>query len=164
MAAYCPQYAHKFCDSVPNASPWSWKERPALGFSMPQISRTQRSPRPRVTCWSLQKHRRVRTSGVQQDLRLTSLDPLGLERNKRGCNKRGCKSKKCGNMQSLPNLREIGRICAKFARNLRKFAKSFLQILRKVARNLRPRLLRYRLFLSDASEGLPGGASSAVLA
>ena len=48
-----------------------------------------------------------------------------LERNKRGCNKRGCKSKKCGNMQISQNLREIGRICAKFARicaTLREFA------------------------------------------
>ena len=72
-----------------------------------------------------------------------------LEWNKRGCNKRGCKSKKHGNMQIWPNLREIGRICANCAQNLRKFAKLCLQNLRKFARNLRPRLLRYRLFLSD---------------
>ena len=47
-----------------------------------------------------------------------------------------------------PDLREI---CAKLARicaNLRKFAKLFLQKMRKFARNLRPRLLRYRLFRS----------------
>ena len=44
------------------------------------------------------------------------------EWNKRWCNKRWCKSKKCGNMQIWPNLREFGRICAKFARKLRKFA------------------------------------------
>ena len=47
---------------------------------------------------------------------------------------------------------KIGRICAKlagFARNLRKFAKLFLQNLRKFARKLRPRLLRYCLFLSE---------------
>ena len=54
---------------------------------------------------------------------------------------------------------KIGRICAKlagFARNvrkscanLRKFANLLLQSLRKFARNLRPRLLRYRLFLSE---------------
>ena len=49
----------------------------------------------------------------------------------------------------LPDLREI---CAKFAQicaNLRKFAKLFLQKMRKFARNLRPRLLRYRLFRSE---------------
>ena len=50
-------------------------------------------------------------------------DPRSLERNKRWCNKRGCKSKKYGNMQNLPNLREFGRICAKFARKLRSFSK-----------------------------------------
>ena len=45
-----------------------------------------------------------------------------LEPNKRGRNKRGCKSKNCGKKQNLPNLREIDRICAKFAGNVRKFA------------------------------------------
>ena len=58
-------------------------------------------------------------------------------------------------MQNLPNLREICRICAKFTQicaklRMRKFAKLFLQNLRKFARNLRPRLLRYLLFLSEA--------------
>ena len=47
-----------------------------------------------------------------------------LERNKRGCNKRGYKSNKCGNIQNLPDLREIGRICAKFAQKLRNFAQT----------------------------------------
>ena len=51
---------------------------------------------------------------------------------------------------------KIGRICAKlagFARNLREICANlrnlFLQTLRKFARNLRPRLLRYRLLLSE---------------
>ena len=49
-------------------------------------------------------------------------------------------------MQHLPNfarnLPDLRKICGESA-------KSFLQKLRNVARNLRPRLLRYRLFLSD---------------
>ena len=69
-----------------------------------------------------------------------------LERNRRGCNKRGCKSTKMRKhatfaefARNWPDLREI---CA----NVRTcVAKST----RKFARNLRPRLLRYRLFLSD---------------
>ena len=40
---------------------------------------------------------------------------LALEPNKRGCNKRGCKSKICGKKRNLPNLGEIGRICATLA-------------------------------------------------
>ena len=49
--------------------------------------------------------------------------------------------------RKLPDLREI---CANVAQTLRKFAKLFLRMLRKFAQHLRPRLLRYRLFLSDA--------------
>ena len=74
-------------------------------------------------------------------------------------------------MQNWPNLSQtnaetykIGRICAKFAgfaRTLReicaKFAKLFLQQLRNFARNLRPRLLRYRLFLSEGLRGQRSG-------
>ena len=65
-----------------------------------------------------------------------------MERSKRGCSKRGCKSETCGNMQHWPDLREI------YA-NLRKLC---LQNLRKSARKLRPRLLRYRLFLSELNQ------------
>ena len=67
---------------------------------------------------------------------------------------------------------KFGRICAKlagFARNLRdicanlrKIANLFLQNLRKFARNLRPRLLRYRLFQSDLQAAPPGAARRAV--
>ena len=90
------------------------------------------------------------SNGSSASARLCRSTP-SLERNKWWCNKRACKSNKCGNMQNWLNLREICRICAKFARNLRKFAKLFLQTLRKFARNLRPRLLRYRLFLSECT-------------
>ena len=92
--------------------------------------------------------------GVLEDLAAQRRERRrSLERNKRWCNKRWCKSKKYGNMQIWLNLREISRICTKFAQKLRKFAKCFLQTLRKFARNLRPRVLRYRLFLSDLGLG-----------
>ena len=78
-----------------------------------------------------------------------------LERNKRGCNKRWCKSNKYGNMQILPNLREICAKIAQICANLRKFAKLFLQKMRKFARNLRPRLLRYRLLRSKGGRPPP---------
>ena len=84
-----------------------------------------------------------------------------LEPNRRGCIKRGCKSQNCGKKQTLPNLREICRICAKLTNG--GVSPLRLPNLRKFSRNLRPPLLRHLLFLSDnwlqkdpaARNGLP---------